>query len=125
MTNLLTPSKAKKGLKVFKVSAWNFHLNCPRKDQHSRDERGRSVYTPHTVDQYCISEYTVHSAGPNQMHLCDENGMRGERTSCYQGDDKFYGFFLLTKEDAVAFVHELDANDPHSIGNVEIIYKNY
>lgn len=126
MAQLLKPSQVKKGDKIVKVSIWNFHgQNEPRRDQHRRDEKGRSVYTPHTVDQYNVCEYTVYSCGKKQMYLCDEEGLRGKVSGVdYRSTtnpDRFYGMFVKTNAEALELIEELHKADQYATPSFEIV----
>lgn len=123
MTNLLKASEVTKGIKIFKVTIWNFHRNCIRKDNFYRDKNGKCVYTPHTIDQYNVSQWEVYSCGKKQMYLCNANKMKGERF--YIENDNFLNYFTSTKEQAIALVEELRANDKYSMENYEILNEQY
>ena len=112
-TPLLTVSEAEKGMTIYRVSAWNFHIGFPRKDQHHRDERGRSVYTPYEKDIYSIWEWRVHSCGKKLLRICDDKGMRGTMGG-YANSDGTFGFYVTSKELAVQLINELRSSDEYS-----------
>jgi hypothetical protein len=123
-TKLLTVKDAKKGMTVYAISAWNHFRGQPRKDQHHRDEKGRSVYTPHMIDIYNVHEWKIQSCGKKILRLCDNEGNR-RKMGGYANDNGNYGYFTTSMEDAIAFVNELRESDQYRTNEFKIESNRY
>jgi len=122
----LTANEIKKGEKLFIVSDWNFIYGYKKEQDSVRDDNGKWIYTPHTIDVYRIGFVTVHSCGKKRMYLMDENGMKGA-SLVVDDNGGFYSYhFTKTREEAELTIKELFKNDPQSIAvKYEIIENNF
>jgi len=110
MANLLA-SQIKKGDTVYQYGAWNFiSFGIERGNHFHRDERGRGVYTPRTIDQAYIRKHVVHSCGKKRMYLMAEDGKSRGKEFWVQESGAF-GNFTSTHEEAVENLKELFAAD--------------